>query len=84
MKGSSEKHCVDCHAMAPDTDTNYTLIEHGWRLTPRSENDGRRTMELRCPSCWASHRAHAGISGASDLALPPSSYPKSKKTISLT
>lgn len=45
--------CKDCGALAPRTETNFTLIssQHGWRLTFEKEN-GRRKAEWRCPRCW--------------------------------
>jgi hypothetical protein len=53
------RSCVECRAEAPETNTNFTLIspQHGWRLTRKALPDGRRSMEWRCPSCFARHRA---------------------------
>ena len=51
--------CVDCNILAPETDTNYTLIgsRHGWRLTRRVEPDGRAVPEWRCQACWRVYKA---------------------------
>jgi hypothetical protein len=79
MTDHAEKRCVDCHALAPKTATNYTLIErHGWRLTRANTPDGRKTMELRCPTCWVEYRAATTASGTHDVALG-SQHPNSKK-----
>jgi hypothetical protein len=50
--------CVECGAISPPTETNYTLISprHGWRLTRAVDANGNKTMEWRCPSCWAKYR----------------------------
>lgn len=47
--------CVDCGAMSPPTETNYTLIskKHGWRLTRWTDANGLLHLEWRCPSCWS-------------------------------
>jgi hypothetical protein len=46
--------CVDCRALAPETETAYTLIgqAHGWRLTFRQNAQGERIPEWRCPECF--------------------------------
>lgn len=51
--------CVDCGAPAPKTESAYTLISalHGWRLTREIDAEGRRTIEWRCPVCWAELKA---------------------------
>ncbi len=51
-------HCVDCGALPPPTETNYTLISprHGWRLSRTVDRDGKKKMEWRCPNCWAKYR----------------------------
>jgi hypothetical protein len=48
------RQCVDCGALSPETETNYTLISsrHGWRLTRSFDAEGRKIMEWRCPPCW--------------------------------
>ena len=53
--------CVDCGAMSPPTETNYTLISprHGWRLTRSVDKEGKKLAEWRCPQCWARHKAPA-------------------------
>jgi hypothetical protein len=50
--------CVDCGALSPETETNYTLIssQHGWRLSRASDPLGNPVMEWRCPRCWARHK----------------------------
>jgi hypothetical protein len=69
MKERSERRCADCGARAPKTQTNFTLIRlHGWRLTRGPDDHGRMTMDLRCRSCWARHRASAGVSGTYGIA----------------
>ncbi len=78
---NADKRCVDCGARPPRTRTNYTLIErHGWRLTVSSKEDGRKTMEMRCPPCWAAHRAHGGISGTHTIGSRASTLPQSDAT----
>jgi hypothetical protein len=81
----SRHECVDCKALAPATNTNYTLISatFGWRLTRGVASDGLATMEWRCPTCWdARKRAGRGsVSGetptAPQAAKPPSEVPAS-------
>jgi hypothetical protein len=61
MHHSEQRCCVGCGLVPPETETNYTLVERrGWRLTVASGDDGRKTPELRCPSCWAAHRERLG------------------------
>ena len=50
--------CVDCMALAPETETNYTLISqrHGWRLTRQVDGAGLTTMAWHCPGCFARRR----------------------------
>jgi uncharacterized paraquat-inducible protein A len=60
-KGSpnaARQQCVDCRQLAPQTETNYTLIsqQHGWRVSRTVDASGRRAMEWRCPRCFAKHR----------------------------
>jgi len=52
------RSCVDCGATAPITETTNTLMGplHGWRLTLRVAEDGRRVGDWRCPDCWANLR----------------------------
>ena len=54
--------CVDCRALSPETDTNYTLISarYGWRLTKRHDTRGMLVMEWRCVKCWRAHKAAGG------------------------
>src|SRR5689334_10921552 len=46
--------CIDCGALSPETETNYTLIssQFGWRLSRTRMPDGTFVVEWRCPSCW--------------------------------
>jgi hypothetical protein len=48
--------------VAPETETNYTLIgsRYGWRLTKRRDGHGRVAMEWRCPTCWRAFKAAGG------------------------
>jgi hypothetical protein len=61
------QNCVDCRALAPETETNYTLIgsRYGWRLTKRRDGHGRLAMEWRCPKCWRVYKAAGGEGVAS-------------------
>jgi hypothetical protein len=54
--------CVDCRALSPETETNYTLISsrYGWRLTKRRDTRGHLFMEWRCPKCWRTYKAAGG------------------------
>jgi hypothetical protein len=54
----NEKRCVGCGVAAPQAETNYTLVSsrYGWRLTIVNDAAGRKSSELRCPTCWARHR----------------------------
>jgi hypothetical protein len=52
--------CVGCRLPAPKTNTEQTLLTTmGWRLTRRRTADGELLMELRCPTCWAQHKARS-------------------------
>jgi hypothetical protein len=53
--------CIDCGALSPATQTNYTLISprHGWRLSRVVDKEGRKIAEWRCPHCWARHKSPA-------------------------
>lgn len=53
--------CVGCGAMAPDTDTNHTLISatFGWRLTRRKSFDGTTLLDWRCATCWRKFKGEA-------------------------
>ena len=52
--GEDQTTCFVCRAVAPPTDTDYTLISsaHGWRLAARVGADGRKAQVWYCPSCW--------------------------------
>jgi hypothetical protein len=51
--------CVDCGALSPPTETNYTLISprHGWRLSRTVDEHGRRFAQWRCKDCWERHKS---------------------------
>jgi hypothetical protein len=78
----SRHECVDCRGLAPETNTNYTLISaaFGWRLTRGTAPDGLPTMEWRCPACWDVHKRARGnlvtgetpAPGSRTAAKPPS------------
>ena len=55
--------CIDCGAAAPDADTSYTAIGHGWRVFAR-ETRGRTVHEWRCATCWGKKRAREGAASA--------------------
>lgn len=46
--------CVDCGALAPDTDTPYTLIgqRFAWRLIYVVDEQGKRVPQWRCDKCF--------------------------------
>jgi len=51
--------CVDCHRVAPQTNTAHTLLSKsfGWRLS-RSKGPGSAAgVEWRCPPCWRLRKA---------------------------
>jgi hypothetical protein len=49
--------CIECGALQPKTNTNYTLISsQGWRLTRSLDDEGRRIAEWHCPACWSRSR----------------------------
>jgi hypothetical protein len=54
--------CIDCKALSPETDTNYTLIsaQYGWRITRVTTSEGDLLIEWRCPACWKIHKAAVG------------------------
>lgn len=56
--------CMGCGVSAPDGDTSYTAIGHGWRVFAR-EVRGRTVLEWHCAMCWRKKRASEGGSGAS-------------------
>ena|SRR6266545_4307534 len=55
----SEQCCARCGSVPPKTETSYTLIDHGWRLTVAAETESRQKVELWCPSCWTAHHEKA-------------------------
>jgi len=50
---------VDCHKIAPETSTDFTLIsvEFGWRLRRQFNADGSLDLAWRCPECWKKFKA---------------------------
>lgn len=51
------EHCNDCGMQAPVTDTNYTLIDAGWRVTKTTTGSaGGFVMEWHCPACWKARK----------------------------
>jgi hypothetical protein len=46
--------CARCHAQAPTTQTEYTLIgsKHSWRCAKATKEDGTHALEWYCPRCW--------------------------------
>jgi hypothetical protein len=57
--------CVECAAVAPSTggDTTLISISHGWRIVRVVAEDGRNTVEWRCPRCWTDYKAKGPPSG---------------------
>ena len=57
------RSCFDCKGNAPETDTDsdYSLISSGWRLSRHIAPDGSPSFEWRCPACWAKHKARTGL-----------------------
>ena len=53
--------CVDCKAVAPETETAYTLIgqRFGWRLRYVTDEHGKRTPEWRCDKCFRALKSRA-------------------------
>jgi hypothetical protein len=54
--------CADCKRLAPETETEYTLIstDHGWRLTRVRKPDGAFVFVWRCPTCWRAYKEAQG------------------------
>jgi hypothetical protein len=61
--------CVDCGILSPEADTNYTLIDVGWRLTRTQGPDGAVIPEWRCPVCWRVYKS-GDSAPASRVAAP--------------
>jgi hypothetical protein len=55
----TQRTCFACGKLSPKTETAYTLIsaKHGWRVTRMREGSGRRSIQWRCPDCWARWKA---------------------------
>jgi hypothetical protein len=71
---TTRQACADCAILSPEVNTNYTLIEAGWRLTRARAADGTLVPEWRCPACWRVFR--------SGDAAPPSSTAGASKPAS--
>lgn len=54
MTAPPEPVCVDCGAVAPATDTAYTLIgrQFAWRLVFVVDGQGKRIPQWRCHQCF--------------------------------
>lgn len=48
--------CVGCGAIAPEEDTRYTLIGHGWRAARRDTPGGGVAIDWRCTACWREYK----------------------------
>jgi hypothetical protein len=59
---ADRQKCIDCQALSPETDTNYTLIsaQYGWRVTRITTSEGDLVIEWRCPACWKIHKEAVG------------------------
>jgi hypothetical protein len=57
VEAEGVKRCVSCGTEPPvlNEDT-HLLSKRGWRLTRTIGEDGRVTLEWRCPRCWTRHR----------------------------
>jgi hypothetical protein len=51
--------CVSCGANAPETNTNHTVIQQGWRLERRQADDGKHVLAWWCAACWARRKTAA-------------------------
>jgi hypothetical protein len=58
-----EISCVDCGAVAPATETPYTLIgqRFGWRLVHVVDARGKRVPEWRCDKCFRKAKAERDV-----------------------
>jgi hypothetical protein len=74
MTTTKRTTCVDCNAVAPEEDTRYTLIGHGWRAARRETPNGI-AVDWRCIACWREFKATRKMtsSGAFMAATPVSS-----------
>ncbi len=55
--------CNDCDQVTPETNTNFSLIELGWRLHRAPLADGSYRFEFRCPACWLRFKAKTKPAG---------------------
>lgn len=53
------RKCAVCGAVAPPTNTAYTLFrdEHRWRLVREVSANGKVTVVYKCADCWNKERA---------------------------
>lgn len=74
---SDRPNCVDCAAIAPETNTSHTLISasFGWRLTRKQLKDGSYRAEWRCANCWRKHKEAAA--SVESVAKEPAASPAS-------
>jgi hypothetical protein len=77
----SMRQCIDCRAVAPKTDTNYTLIssKYGWRLSRRTDSAGSLIVEWRCPTCWDKHKAQRAPASPASTGPAGSSPPSVRR-----
>jgi len=59
MTEPPEPVCDYCGAVAPATDTAYTLIgqRFAWRLTYAVDDNGKRVPKWRCDKCFRRSKA---------------------------
>jgi hypothetical protein len=74
--------CVGCGAVAPDTDTNHTLISStfGWRLTRRKSFDGTTLLDWRCAKCWKQLKVPAAKPADATMAPRGAAIPPEPKS----
>jgi len=55
---TTRETCVGCGQLAPETETDFTLIsaKHGWRVTRYRSANGAAVLNWRCPGCWAEYK----------------------------
>jgi hypothetical protein len=60
MELAERPRCADCDTVAPETNTEVTLLSAtGWRLDLRARKNGDPLL-WRCPACWKSSKMKAG------------------------
>jgi hypothetical protein len=72
--------CAECGALAPQTQTNYTLIsvKHRWRLVRTKNADGTCSTAWYCAACWPHVKGMMGRAGTA-----PAGNPKANKSGSM-